>query len=268
MAKEPQELKWVEGLLPEDGYRRKAMFGGFSYYIDERMVLLTFESPGGSRKYKGQSYNFDLWNGCMFPVDHDFSATALKTCPFLVPHPILPKWLYLPVETENFDELVEEVLKHVLRPHSLWGSIPKSKTKKTKKWDEGISTKMDTRRPRMFSDEPAAIALEKAKKISDLKNLGPTAEAHLHKVGIKTPAQFVKLGWKKTLEKLVASNPKHRHSIFTYSLIGALKNQDFTALSEEERKEAREFTNSLKPAKKPGRALAKKTTKKKTPQRK
>lgn len=263
MAKEPQELKWVESLLPEYGYRRKAMFGGFSYYIDDKIVLLTFESPGGSRKYKGQSYNFDFWNGCMFPVDHEFQEKALKLCSFLVPHPILPKWLYLPQETENFDELVEEVLGHVLRPHSLWGSVPKSKSKakKEKKWDEGVSTKMDTRRPRMFSDEPAEEVLNKAQKISDLKNLGPLSEAAFIKAGIKTPAQFVKLGWKKALVKLVANNPKHRHSIFTYALIGALKNKDFNALSEEERQEARKFTNSLKPSKSPSNKKKKAKTK-------
>lgn len=256
MAKEPQELKWVESLLPEDGYRRKAMFGGFSYYIDDKIVLLTFESPGGSRKYKGTSYNFDFWNGCMFPVDHEFQEKALQQCPFLTPHPILPKWLYLPLATENFDDLVEEVLTRVLRPHSFWGSVPKAKgkkgssRKKTKAVDDGISVKMDTRRPRMFSDEPAQDALAKATRISDLKNLGPIAEEAFHKAGIKTPQQFIALGWQKTLRKLVKVNKKNLHTIYAYALIGALTNKEFSQISEDEKQQAKDFTKSLRDAEK------------------
>ncbi|KHD87542.1 MAG: hypothetical protein OM95_13955 [Bdellovibrio sp. ArHS] len=263
MAKEPQELKWVEELLPEGDYRRKAMFGGFIYYIDEKAVLLIFETEGGSRTYKGKKYDFDLWNGCMFPVDKEFQAEALNLCPFLTPHPILPKWLYLPLHTENFDEHVTTALKQVLRPHSFWGSIPKAKNKKKAPKDplQEVSVRMDTRYPRMFSDEPAAEVLKRAHKISDLKNLGAESEKQFHAAGIKTAQQFIKLGWKKTLLKLIAVHPKHRHSLYAYALIGALTNTEFTQISQAEKDEAREFVRSLKPAKKP---IKKKFVKKKS----
>ncbi|WP_373999301.1 TfoX/Sxy family DNA transformation protein [Bdellovibrio bacteriovorus] len=264
MAKEPQELKWIESLLPEGEYRRKAMFGGFIYYIEDKAVLLIFESEGGSRTYKGKKYDFDLWNGCMFPVDKEFQEQALQRCPFLIPHPILPKWLYLPVHTEHFDELATEALKQAVRPNSYWGSIPKSKLKAKKDPFRGISDKMDTTRPRMFTDEPAETVLKRAKKISDLKNLGAESEKHFHKAGIKTPQQFIKLGWKKTLLKLIAMNPKHRHSIYAYALIGALTNTEFNLISQAEKDEARSFVQGL--AKKE-KELKKKALAKKAPQK-
>ena len=102
-------------------------------------------------------------------------------------------------------------------------------------------------KPKMFRDEPASEVIAKAQKISDFKNLGPATEKHFLKAGIKTANQFVKLGWKKTLVKLVESDPKNRHSLFAYALIGALKNQDWNAISEKDKAEARSFSASLKP---------------------
>lgn len=102
----------------------------------------------------------------------------------------------------------------------------------------------------MFRDEPAEQALARAQVISDLKNLGPQTEKYFLKAGIKTAAELRRLGWKKAMIKLVASNPKHRHSLFAYALIGALKNLDWNAIPDEEKKAAREFCASLKPAKK------------------
>jgi len=246
MAKEPQELKWVEDLLPEFEYRRKSMFGGFGYYIGDKMVLATFESTG-NRTYKRKKYPFEIWNGCMFPVDREFQEKALARFPFLTPHPILPKWLYLPIETENFEELVSEVIAQVVKPTSFWGSIPKPKSSKKKrsKKDDDIDIRMDTRTPRMFSDESPAEVFKKAKRISDLKNLGPKAEETFHKAGIKTVQQFVKLGWKKTMQKLIKVDPKNRHSLYAYAIIGALTNKDWGALTEQEKEEARVFCRAL-----------------------
>lgn len=237
MAKEPQELKWIEDLLPEGDFRRKSMFGGFAYYMGEKMVLLIFESDD------------KRWNGCMFPVEKEFHVQALNKFPQLSPHKILPKWLYLPLNTEGFDEVVSDIIKQVLRPTGFWGTIPKAKVKKgkvTKKVRaEEVSVKIDTRRPRMFSDEPAATVLQKAKKISDLKNLGEVTEKKFAKVGIVTASQFIKLGWKKAWAKLIELDSSHRHSLFGYALIGALTNTEFTHITDAEKAEARAFAKSL-----------------------
>ena len=98
----------------------------------------------------------------------------------------------------------------------------------------------------MFSDEPAQEVLSAATKISDLKNLGVVAEAAFKKAGIKTAQQFIKMGWKKALVLLVNKNPKNAHSLFTYALIGALKNKEFTHISDADKIEAQIFTKELR----------------------
>lgn len=102
------------------------------------------------------------------------------------------------------------------------------------------------KKPRMFRDEPAEVVLKSASRISDLKNLGATAEKHFHAAGIKSVQQFIKLGWKKSLIKLVAHDSKHAHSIYAYALIGALANIEWNQISETEKTEARQFTSSLR----------------------
>lgn len=242
-----EELLWVEELLPDE-VLKKHMFGGFAYYHHEKLILVIFENPGDN-KYRGSQFDFDLWHGCMFPVERDFHKKALMEFPFLFPHPVLGKWLYLPTQTEDFDEKVRDVLRKVQRPSSFWGTIPKTKSPKVKSSKKLVSTKMekvDTRRPRMFSDENIGVDFDQLSKISDLKNLGPAAEKEFLKVGIKTPTQFHKLGWEKAFAKLSKANPKNAHAVFAYALIGALKNQDWFRLSAEEKKSAQALAQKLR----------------------
>lgn len=243
MAKSPIELAWIEDLLPDEGWRRKSMFGGFAYYFEEKMILLTFEGAE------------PRWCGALFPVDKEFQAKALAAHPVLTPHSILPKWLFLPMQTEDFDEQVESILRDVLRPHSYWGTIPKAKksSEKKKKADSAVSKaelKIDTRTPRMFSEESAEEVLKNAKKISDLKNLGTMTEKQFASIGLTSAQTYIKWGWKKTLKKLVEKNPKYRHSLFAYAMIGALTNTEFSRITDEEKAEARAFVKSLAPVKK------------------
>ncbi|MFN7453229.1 MAG: TfoX/Sxy family DNA transformation protein [Pseudobdellovibrionaceae bacterium] len=100
--------------------------------------------------------------------------------------------------------------------------------------------------PQMFRDELPSVAFDQASSIKDLKNLGPKSEMEFSRAGIRTPQMFMKLGWKKTLVKLVAQNPKNLHSVFAYALIGALENKDWLAISENAKKEAREFCSDLR----------------------
>jgi hypothetical protein len=113
----------------------------------------------------------------------------------------------------------------------------------------------------MFSDEPAEQVLQTAVKISDLKNFGEVTERAFHRAGIKTAKQFIKMGWKKALIKLVEKDPKYRHTMFTYALIGALANKEWNGLSEDEKQEAKDFTKSLAPAKKSAKKKKAKRTK-------
>lgn len=241
MASTLADLEWIEDHLPKQ-HQRKKMFGGFAYYIEEKLMLLIFEAFG-NKSYRGQKYNYEIWNGCMFPVEKAVQAEVLDLFPFLINHPVLPKWLYLPAESENFENNAESVLKEIRRRNVLFGTFPKEKRlKKTKQPGERINMKT----PQMFRDEPAAETLSKAKRISDLKNFGPETEKGFIRAGIKTPQQFIKMGWKKALQKLSEKNPKSIHAIFAYAMIGALKNQMWNLISEEDKLEAQAFTKKLR----------------------
>lgn len=242
MAKELIELNWIEDLLPS-GVLRKPMFGGFAYYLDDVLLLVMFESPG-DRTYKNIECDFDIWYGCLFPAEKIHHSEIIKKFPFLFSHPVLAKWLYLPIQTENFEQLAESVVKELRKKSELFGVIPKSKVKKKKTLT--TQEKLDTRKPSMFSDEPAQEKLKKAQKISDLKNLGPASETAFKKAGIKNVQQFIKLGWQKSFEKLVKSNPKNRHSIFAYALIGALQNIEWNQISETDKLAAKNLAKKLK----------------------
>ena len=254
MAKRLENLDWVEDLLPKF-IVRKAMFGGFAYYVEQKMVLAIFEDEK-TRTYKNKTAPYAIWNGCMFPVEKTLHQEVLQEYPFLTNHPVLPKWLYLPAESENFESHVEQIIQQIRKRNNKFGVVPKVKNKtpktkstklvNTKKEKRQKPEKIDTRRPRMFSDEPAKEVLNSAVKISDLKNLGPVSETVFKKAGIKSAPQFIKMGWKKALTLLVKSNPKNAHSMFTYALIGALKNQEFSHISDADKIEAQKFTKELR----------------------
>ena len=242
MAKKLNELFWIEDLLPENVVR-KSMFGGFAYYQSQTLKLVLFEHEG-DRSYKNQKFDFDIWFGCMFPVEKINQDQVKESFPFLINHPVLPKWLYLPMQTENFEENARRVLSELRKGNSLFGTMPKPKSGKKKA--ESSAPKLNMRRPQMFGDEPARIRLDSAQKISDLKNLGPASEAEFKKAGIHGAKAFIDMGWKKAMKKLVAANAKNRHSVFAYALIGALKNVVWNRISEADKAEAREFVRGLK----------------------
>lgn len=240
--KELLSLQWVEDLLPRN-HRRKAMFGGLAYYVDDLMILALFEDSKD-------------WNGCLFPVEREHHEDVMKLFPELSPHKILGKWLYLPMQTENFESIAENIIdrmkKEVLKGSGMFGVIPAKKKPKTTKKEKdplaGIDYKrMDTRRPKMFADEAPEKIFEKAKSIADLKNLGPQTDKHFKKAGIKTVDAFVKMGWQKAFTKMVKVNPKLRHTLYAYALIGALRNIDMFHITEAEKVEAKALNAALKP---------------------
>lgn len=243
---------WMEELLP-NGYLSKPMFGGRGYYFAEKLILVVFASPG-ERSYKKMSFPFDLWNGAMFPVEKPHQAKVLKRFPFLTPHPVLQKWLYLPLDTEDFEELATQILLAIKKPQSTFGTIPAKKKKslepKAKSTEDLLEKSKNwtfSKQPTLFSDgQTPEEVLKKAKKFSDLKNLGPVTDKHFADAKIKSVGEFKKMGWEKAFRKLVAVSPKNRHAIYGYALIGALKNINLFQISEEDKKRARELSKELK----------------------
>ena len=130
---------WIEEFLPE-GFFRRHMFGGWAYYIEGKLILVIFESPG-ARAYKNKTADYDLWDGCMFPVEREKQEEAKRLFPQLFSHLVLPKWLYLPQQTEGFEELVTKILKVILQRPEIFGVYPQPKEKKKSKRQPRLNLK-------------------------------------------------------------------------------------------------------------------------------
>ncbi len=132
--------------------------------------------------------------------------------------------------------------KASLKNQNLRNENPKEKSRAGQK-------KEDFTRPLSFREESIESVLQRATRISDLKNLGPASESALQSAGINNIDQFIKLGWIEVMKMLVAHNPRNRHSIFAYAIIGAEKNLFWNKISEADKVAARSLMAELKPMK-------------------
>lgn len=104
----------------------KRMFGGLAAYVDGRLVMVLCENPG-DRKWKDKQYPYDIWNGILIPTEREFHADLQKEFPNLVNHPVLPKWLYLPMSTKDFESTVERISNLIAKKDERLGVNPKPK---------------------------------------------------------------------------------------------------------------------------------------------
>ena len=84
-------LLWLAEPLRENAsFLDRPMFGGRAVYYDGRMVLyLTMKA--------------EPWRGVLVPAERTEHAALLAEFPVLAPHPVLPKWLYLPESAPSFE---------------------------------------------------------------------------------------------------------------------------------------------------------------------
>lgn len=112
---------WLaEPLENRVGFNYRRMFGADACYLEGKLVLVFSEGD-------------EPWNGMMVPADKDNHSMILEQYPQLINHEILPKWLYLSSDHEQFEELGKEIVTLILEGDSRFGTIPKPKIKKRKK---------------------------------------------------------------------------------------------------------------------------------------
>lgn len=121
-----QNLLWIEELLPLT-VQSIPKHGGLAYYLDGVQVLILVEQSLSSYEHKGVSYPFRLWNGCIIPVEYKRQSAFFLKYVFLENHPVKRDWLYIPAESENFEEEVRLVLREINRGNPLLGIQPKAK---------------------------------------------------------------------------------------------------------------------------------------------
>lgn len=132
MAKKVFSLEvFFEPLQDDLSYFSKRMFGGLAIYYLDLMCFCLMESPG-DREYRGENFDYDIWNGVMVCTDFVHHDSLIKDFPGFENHPVLKKWLYLPQSHEDFESTIESVVESTLKGDERIGIVPSKKKRKNK----------------------------------------------------------------------------------------------------------------------------------------
>lgn len=116
-------LEWAfEPFENDPVFYSRRMFGGLAAYLGEKIVLVLFEREDDTD-----------WNGILFPTTRESHEAIIREFDSLVPHSILPKWLYLPMSAADFESTTERIARLIARGDPRFGVVAeKKKTKKRK----------------------------------------------------------------------------------------------------------------------------------------
>ena len=125
-------LMWIEELLPP-GFAAVPKKGGMAYYLEGVEVLILVEKRG-TYEHKGISYPFELWNGAIIPVEYKKQSAFFLKYLFLENHPANKDWLYIPADSEDFEDQMKQVMREITKRNPLLGiqlksAIPKEEKK-------------------------------------------------------------------------------------------------------------------------------------------
>lgn len=158
MMKDPgvlNELLWIEELLPAD-VQSVPKHGGMAYYLDMKLVMILVEDPESTYEHKGVSYTFQIWNGCILPVEYKKQSAFFLKFSFLENHPANKDWLYIPVQSENFEDEVRQFVREITKRNPLLGTpvkftgLPKTPAAKETGKRKTKTTKADKKRENNF----------------------------------------------------------------------------------------------------------------------
>ena len=119
--KPPHPLLWLAEPLQDDpSYLDKAMFGGRAVHYGGRFVLYL-------------SWKEEPWRGVLVPTEREHQPSLIAEFPALAPHPILPKWLYLPEASPTFEADAARLVALIRRLDPRLGVVPGASAKKPAK---------------------------------------------------------------------------------------------------------------------------------------
>jgi hypothetical protein len=106
---------WIwEPLETDISFVLRPMFGTKSVYLGGRLVLCF-------------SARAEPWRGVLVCTDRTHHASLQQEFPALVPHPVLPKWLYLPEASGSFESTAERLVQLVRRRDPRIGVVPSAR---------------------------------------------------------------------------------------------------------------------------------------------
>jgi hypothetical protein len=114
----PHQWLW-EPLERDAGFVLKPMFGGKSVYLDGRLMLY-FAAKA------------EPWCGLLVCTDRPHHPALQADFPELVPHPILPKWLYLSEAAGSFERTARRLVTLARQRDPRLGVAPKPRKPRRK----------------------------------------------------------------------------------------------------------------------------------------
>lgn len=109
----PHHWLW-EALEGDPGFVLKPMFGGKSLYLDGNLMLYF-------------SAKEEPWRGMLVCTEREHHPALQKEFPTLVPHSVLPKWLYLSEDSDNFERAAVQLVTLARCRDPRIGVVPKPK---------------------------------------------------------------------------------------------------------------------------------------------
>lgn len=112
-------MAWVEELLPPET-ESAPKHGGMAYFLEMKLVMIIVEKSG-SYEHKGVSYPFEIWNGVILPVEYKKQSAFFLKFSFLENHPANKDWLYIPYDSEDFEDQVKQFMREIIKGNPLLG---------------------------------------------------------------------------------------------------------------------------------------------------
>ena len=109
----PHQWLW-EPLENDPSFVLRSMFGGKAAYLDGKLMLYFAAKT-------------EPWRGMLVGTDRSHHASLTVDFPDLAPHPILPKWLYLPESAANFEHAATRLVALARRRDARIGVTPQPK---------------------------------------------------------------------------------------------------------------------------------------------
>jgi hypothetical protein len=135
MSKVPKlfdNLSYFEDLERDSSFATKPMFGCLAVYYRGLNVAVIAADPG-EKSFRNTKYAFDIWDGILLPTTRDAHSSLTLDFPDLREHPVLGKWLYLPQQTEGFEDILMKLVLQIRKGDLRLGIVPGTKQKKAKK---------------------------------------------------------------------------------------------------------------------------------------
>ncbi len=110
---------WIwEPLETDATLMLRTMFGAKALYLEGKLMFCFVAKKE------------EPWSGILIATDREHHASLIAEIPFLTPHPVLTKWLYLSESSASFEHQAEYLVQLAKRRDKRIGVIPPLKKRK------------------------------------------------------------------------------------------------------------------------------------------